>query len=95
MDENGKLNADAQRSILDCKPLYLHFYAFDLDFHLNITRNTKHVPANQVIEHHNKDGITRIAGRPLTSSTGKITSDAKSKVVLDHTNGLVSRLAYF
>ena len=68
----------------------MHFKAFGLDFHLNITRNTAIEPENQFIEHHDKDGLTkRMLGRHATYTTGKVVNDDKSVVALDHVAGMV------
>eukprot|EP00794_Sanderia_malayensis_P011717 gene11717-12938_t len=86
--ENARPSKDAQKTLHETRPVFINFQAFGLDFHLSITRNTKHISANQVIEYHNDAGITRIEGKAVTSSIGKLVSDPASKVVLDHTGGL-------
>ncbi len=89
VDENAKRSPNAQQQLHDEKPVFIHFKAFGMDFHLRVNKNKNLVPVNQVIEHHSEDGITRIEGRQSTFSTGKVTNDVNSRVVLDHTSGLV------
>ena len=90
VDHKAHRSKNANSNFHGEKPVYVHFKAFGLDFHLNITRNTAVEPENQFIEHHNKDGVTkRMLGRLATYTTGKVVNDEQSVVALDHAAGMV------
>ena len=90
VDHNARRSQNARKSLHHTKPMYVHFNAFGLDFHMNITLNKDLVPAEHFIEHHGVNGVKRIKGRAGTYSIGKVVSDTESNVALDHTSGMVS-----
>ena len=90
VDHNARRSQNARKRLHHTKPMYVHFNAFGLDFHMNITLNKDLVPAEHFIEHHGVNGVKRIKGRPGTYSIGKVVSDTESNVALDHTSGMVS-----
>eukprot|EP00794_Sanderia_malayensis_P011709 gene11709-12930_t len=88
VDHNARHDLRARRSLHDAIPMFLQFRAFDIDFHINVTKNKDIVPENQYIEHHTDQGVQRLKGRPATLSTGTVVSDPNSNVALDHSSGL-------
>ncbi|XP_065062702.1 A disintegrin and metalloproteinase with thrombospondin motifs 6-like isoform X2 [Rhopilema esculentum] len=88
VDHNAERSSRARRSLHPSEPMFVHFKAFGLDFHINITMNKDIATENHFFEHHTENGIERLKGRANTLSKGKVVSDDLSNVALDHTSGL-------
>ena len=90
VDHLAKSHSRVRRSLHGTLPIFLHFKAYGLDFHLNVTLNKNLLPEGSIVEYCNGDTVQRLKGIRNTYSIGKVASDPESLVALDHKSGVVS-----